>query len=692
MPRLVLALAVALAAQAVFRTSVDLVHLDVSVLDKNRKPVTGLTEKDFTILEDGQPRAVAAFAALTVKAPPPPMSSEDTWVQRVSADVQTNEFARTPEGRLFVLVLDDGLTPQDPAATSTAKDIAKTVINRLSPGDQMAVVFTVGSKGSQSFTSDREKLLKAASTFAPGYARHMMGWDTAGQEIKPDGTIVWKVGPDNDAQYREGAVRTLENVAASLIAAPQRRKAIIYVSPGVFADLDASAPALARQGQSMMNRQANSSLNTRLPDLYRRMREGNVTIYTIDPMGLGGLESYVQRTAPGFPAFGQAKNHSSMADWYAIEDPPLPPLLAHRMAYVSLDFLKAAAENTGGLAITDTNDLVGGVERILQENASYYLLGFSVPPGHRAGSLHRLQIKVNRSDVTVRARSGYTVPELPAQDKDAAPGAPAKSGPSAAVTALAGPVPAGPLPMRAALAPFASTTPGKGDPVVAIALGLEHLVTRDTPQTFEVELRALTQEGGSKLGERRTGQATLRAPQPGGDAFFDLLATIALPPGRYEVRFGANLTPANLAGALFADLEVPDFVREPVSLSGVLMETDIGQAGPLDALTGLSPVVPSSKRAFTTYDRPQAFVRVYQGGKDPLANASIRVTIHDRDNQLVFNNRFPLQIRKFDAQSRSTDFKFPLPLAALRSGPYLLSFEAALGERVAKRQVKFTFR
>ena len=38
------------AQQPVFRSSIDLVHLDVSVLDRDRKPVRGPTEKDFTVL------------------------------------------------------------------------------------------------------------------------------------------------------------------------------------------------------------------------------------------------------------------------------------------------------------------------------------------------------------------------------------------------------------------------------------------------------------------------------------------------------------------------------------------------------------------------------------------------------------------------------------------------------------------
>ena len=681
--------------QAVFKSSVDLVHLDVSVLDRTRVPVRGLTAADFTILEDGGPRPISAFVELLTKAPAkaPERSSA---VDKASADVQSNEIARTPEGRLFVLILDDAMIPADPQMAATAKKIAETVIDRLSPGDQMAVVYTVNSRGAQNFTGDRAKLLNAVSTFKPGYATHLLGWDNAIWDPDKIDPVTGKRGrwervADSDDGLRSGSLRTLEMVGESLAAAPQRRKAIIWVSTGMFVDPLASADVvMAAPGKSMMMREGNRSLAGRLPALFRRMRQANVTIYSVDPGGLGGLESYVQNRAAGVPAIVTSnRNASLMDDWFDSINPPRAMDLSHKVASVNLDFLKTVAENTGGLAITDTNDLTGGIERIFSENDAYYLLGFTVPPSHRAGSLHRLEVKVKRQDVTVRARSGYEVAETPPAPNAAAG---AKAPPSAAAVILAGPVPASTLPMRVAIAPLGPATPDKSDAVVALALGLEHRVTEATSQTLEVELRAFNTEGRFALGERRTAQATLRPSSTRLDDAFDLLARIVLPPGRYELRFGATLSPANLAGSLFADVDVPDFRRDPLSISGVLMEAAGGNAGPLDAFAGLTQIIPTSSRVFTRRDSPQAFVRIYQGGDAALARASIRVALRDRADELIFNNRFPLPADRFDAASRSADFKFMLPTAAMKTGAYLLSFEAQLGTHTVQRQVKFTYR
>ena len=689
MPRALAVALLALAAAAAqqFRSSIELVHLDVSVLDASRRPVTGLTAADFTILEDGQPRPVEAFAAVTL--PPPAKKDDAPWSRTVSPDVQLNEPVRAPEGRLFVLVIDDALIPGDPAIVAAARRIGDTAIARLSPGDQMAVVFTAGRRGAQNFTSDHSKLRAAVASFQPGMARHVMGWDLATWNEEKQ---IWERQVDADAGYRAGSLRTLEDVTTSLAAAPQRRKAVIFLSPGVFADSEAGAGVrLASPGESMQIRDSNAALVGRLAPLYRRLRAANITLYTVDPAGLGGMEAYVARAAGSIAAIATAKESSgAFTDWFNPSSPPRAVDLARRMAQVQLDFMKSAAENTGGLAVLDTNDVEGGINRIFDENTSYYLLGFSPPATHRPGSLHRLEVKVSRPGMTVRTRSGYEVPApAPPAPSPGAPGETKSAQPEAMAVAISGPVPRGTLPMRVALAPFKSPAGSPSAAIVIVTLGLEHKAGGSSEQSFELELRAFTVEGASSAGERRTGTLTLRPPPP-GEAAADLLSTLALGHGRYELRIGARLSPAAIEGSIFADLEVPEFAKDPVSLSGVLMETTPGgNAGPLGALKDLVAVVPTTRREFTLADKQvRAFLRVYQGGSSAPAPVTLRVSVRNQAQELVYNYPHRLAPARF-AGDREEEFVFDLPMNALRPGSYLLTFEAVAGTARALRQVRF---
>jgi Ca-activated chloride channel family protein len=59
------------AQQATFRAGVDLVHFGVSVVDKQGKPVVGLTRDDFQVVEAGKKQAVQFFSAGNPEEAPP---------------------------------------------------------------------------------------------------------------------------------------------------------------------------------------------------------------------------------------------------------------------------------------------------------------------------------------------------------------------------------------------------------------------------------------------------------------------------------------------------------------------------------------------------------------------------------------------------------------------------------------------
>ena len=59
------------AQQPTFRATVDLVNFGVAVVDKQGKPVTGLTAEDFQVLENGKPQSLKYFAAGDPEDAPP---------------------------------------------------------------------------------------------------------------------------------------------------------------------------------------------------------------------------------------------------------------------------------------------------------------------------------------------------------------------------------------------------------------------------------------------------------------------------------------------------------------------------------------------------------------------------------------------------------------------------------------------
>jgi VWFA-related protein len=64
------------------------------------------------------------------------------------------------------------------------------------------------------------------------------------------------------------------------------------------------------------------------------------------------------------------------------------------------------AEGTGGFVIVNSNDLLGGLQRIANDQSQYYVLSYT-PPESPEGTCHTLRVKVDRGGTQVRARSGY---------------------------------------------------------------------------------------------------------------------------------------------------------------------------------------------------------------------------------------------------------------------------------------------
>ena len=77
---------------------------------------------------------------------------------------------------------------------------------------------------------------------------------------------------------------------------------------------------------------------------------------------------------------------------------------------LSQDTLRELAEQTGGIASVNTNDVTPAFERIVDANSRYYVLGYYPPTHPRDGRFHKIEVRVKRPNVRVEARRGYASP------------------------------------------------------------------------------------------------------------------------------------------------------------------------------------------------------------------------------------------------------------------------------------------
>ena len=659
-----------------FRARTDLVELDISVLDKNRRPVRGLTAADFTVFEDGKPQQISIFEAIDVPDPEPPPVE---WMRDVTPDVTTNETRVT---RLWVIAIDDALIPQDPFAIKSSKQIVRQIVEKFGPDDLATIVFTADSRFAQDFTADRTKLLATLEKYNPGLA-HWRG-PVANQVTPPQAP---ETGLDVDEQFWLGSTLTLRNIMDSLVAVPHTRKNLIWVTPGVPMNVYAPhCPLIPPQPCTSL--QAQVRLRELTKEVLATARRANVPVYPIDPMGLDGMSGFLQLRRP-----------------LAL----VPGIISQTEDYALL-----TAANTGGKAIMRTNDFTPGINGIFEENKSYYLIGFTPTNTKPDGTLRQLEVRVNREDVTVRTRDSYVA----AKPGELTP----KSTNATLSAATASSVPLRDLPLRATVAPFA--IPGGRNAAVAITLGVRQAVPESAAKervTVTTELRtiAFTTEGDVKGTQRHTARVVLRAGAQ-GDADYEALSRIDLPPGRYRLRLAALHEAAAKTGTVMVDIVVPDFNRDPASMSGVVLSAAPGRpSAPRDLLNDVLPTVPTAQRAFTATDRATALAYVYQSGTKAIVPAQVTIRVTDArgstlisDAQGIPVDRFvmaetvtrlgpprsvpPGQTARTDAFAnkglRAAEVQYALPLSRLALGRYLLTMEATVGAAVLRRDVQFELR
>jgi VWFA-related protein len=413
----------------VFRAAADIVQIDVSVLDRDRQPVRGLTAADFTVVDGGIEQPIVAFAAVDL---PDRVRTGAPWTRDIASDVVTNHIGAQ---RVVLILFDDCSTPWDPSVLQFTRRIAKAAVDELGPRDLASVIYTSARRNGQELTTDRRRLMAAVERYYP----QSPGGSAAPGKFSaslPSGGLVRPgamVGGVPSGMCLGGSAgnpldQALRNAAEILSAWPGARKTVILVSTR-GADF------------SQMTLDHNVAVDN-LGRTFAALQRANINVYQFDPRGLE-IERKVSEE------FG------------------------------------ILSDNTGGRAFMNTNTPWDGVPQVFRENSSYYLLGFRPTNATQDGRFRKITVKVSRPGLEVRTRAGYYAarPEKPAKPST-------KPAPTPIDRALSNGLPTGDVPL--ALSVNAVPVTRRKDPAVAVIAGLSAFDDATTVERVEITAAAFT--------------------------------------------------------------------------------------------------------------------------------------------------------------------------------------------------------
>lgn len=596
----------------VFNRDVEMVTVDVVVTDKAGKPVTGLAREDFTVLDEGAPQTLVNFDVISAKEAPAAGVSRP--LPTAPPRIATNTAPRLP-GRTFVVLFDN--INMSPLNTQRAKAAVVAFLDKgLRDGDRVMIAATAGGtwwtttmpegredvvailkglEGRRMITSafDRMADFEAMRVYQysdPAMARRVQERferfgikprfqdqnQREGDDIAKRGQIDLLVDSKAAETYLAARTRnrsTFDAIERAILplAATRDRKAVLLVSEGFVYDPTENG-------------------HRRVVEAARR---ANAALYFIDTRGLADLPGYYGAQ------FGDRIEEKDMLS--ALTD----------MSQES-EGAASLAHDTGGFTVAKTNDLVTGIVRIGEESSSYYLLGYAPPTAPRDGRFRKIEVKVRRPNVVVRARRGYFAPvdETPA----AAAKNPSRYDPQIQ-RGLDAPTPLDELPLRMTSYVLEDATLGRAHVLVAADVDISKV------EFTEKEGRRLGVLDTLAVAARRDTAEFFRADQkvdierkPGtlpSPSWYTIVREFELPPGRYQTKLLVRDPTSRRLGTVTFEFDVPPLDQLRVSTP---ILTDTLQAPP----GGAPSAVLLARRSFSA--KKPLFCRfdVYAAETDPV--------------------------------------------------------------------------
>jgi VWFA-related protein len=571
-------------AAATIRVNARLVQFDVVVTDNQGRPVKDLKESDFTVLQDGQPQTVRAFevhAPATVDRAAAPGASAST--KPVSAALPANTYTNVPTKgaqNSWTIILFD-LLNTGVSDQAYARNQLLQLLKAVPRGEPVALfVLTRNLEMLQGFTQDPDQLLRQAEMLDPSKSQMLTtmverertvasitstAQMAAAAPAAPGGAgqidtssfVASQVARLSQAYNDHEAFRTTDRVVFTLeamrgiaraVSGYPGRKNLVWLSGSfpvqIEPDPASTDPFRNERGFENQIRTTSSLLAT-----------SRVAVYPVDVRGLQskGIDISVETAANQIMSDAAPDGARGVV---ATSPSTLGATMTAESVSLSNDraTMKTIAEQTGGEAFVNTNDLKRVINRSLDDGSSYYTLAYTPPKEDAGGGYHRVVVKIPSKNLKLAYRRGYySIPP---------PTASGVEGTAALRTALQPGMP--PATSMLLVASIELPDQARKDVKINYILDSNSVNFADAPDSkkrAQVDCMVIAFDSSGKEVAHASDTLDATVPMNAYAAIqkFGLPAhqLISLPPGKYNLRIGVMDRTTQQIGTVDVPLEVP---------------------------------------------------------------------------------------------------------------------------------------
>jgi VWFA-related protein len=388
----------------------------VIALDHKGVPVTDLEPKDFTLTEEGRQQTIRSFSfQQPSQAPGQPAALVPITL---SANRITNMPRFKTNSALNVLLID-GINVSNINQKYVRDEMLK-LLAKLPAGQPLAV-YAMGSKLRmlQDFTVD-PSLLKAAVKKAKDNALGVRQESSNAADLPPglieqmpDGMLqqVLRFGQEQAINQMDERVRlTLEELGALArnLSGYPGRKNLIWLSE-VFPDYIVpdrtdigKVTTVAASQQSVIH-----SYQTQIDHTADLLSNAQVAVYPVDAGTLVNRDVYSSLSNSdsngnylGRSARGATRQQMGSAQASEISR-------ASEAVMASHSTMNSVADQTGGKAFYNTNNLEKAIRDGMDDGSTYYTLGYYPENKDWDGRFRKIAVKINRPGIKLHYRQGF---------------------------------------------------------------------------------------------------------------------------------------------------------------------------------------------------------------------------------------------------------------------------------------------
>ena len=634
----------------------DLVLTNVVVRDKKTGAVVpGLTEKDFTISENGHPQHIISFDFENVDEAAPLSeatinASAPNGVFGAKTGTATQEELRNH--RLIVMFFD--LTSMQPDDLDRAQDAARNYINKqMLPADLVAVVSLNDTLSlDQDFTASKDLLLRAVNSYSGTQGQGFgLGATSTSNQVEDASAFSPDEQEYNDLNT-DRELFAIEDIARSL-AYLNEKKSLLYFSGGIQRD--------GIENQASLHAAVNASVRA------------NLAIYSVDARGLQAISPLGDATTGnlrGANSFNGAALQNNLDSNFNTQEV---------MATLSSD--------TGGKAFFDSNDFSPAFTRIQHDTSAYYVIGYHSTDLRRDGAYRRLSVKIDRRDVKLEYRPGYYAPaDFRHANKDERE--------RQLEEELASDLPATDIPVYLEALYFRTAENRFYVPISLVVPGSEIPFVKGGDRdkaTLDI-IGQVRDMAGHDIGDvRDTVKLAIDQSQQVRQKNVQYTTGFNLPVGKYHVKFVVRENETGRMGSFETDLTVPDLKKVPLKMSSVVLASQRIPVGKKQEDSPLvrdgQQLVPNLPHVFRQDQHMVLLYEVYDPAKAPAAEHAassqkgakpagepIRVitSIEFLNGSAKVFETPTVQATQLNVPSRdAVAFQFDVPLDKLQPGTYV---------------------